>query len=695
MSDASIVLGSRVTDPSPPSSGRGIIYLIAETLFFRDDAGVITQLAGGIRRVSVADIGDPSPELSLLQGASSADLLIAYQVVAGGEDATTIYSWDVSPGGVENVPFTVDGTGGGRWDAWGGRYVSQIIESAADENKIRFNFATFASLPNAGEFDGMFAHVDDMADLQLGHAAYFADGALWRLLKDHSRDDEATLAPGAVVDIAFGQGSVTYQTLTLDQDTTLTTSSPSAGTMRLLRVTSGTPGQTLTLPVSFDVFGVYDSTGVDNLLWIECVSPTVAEIQLGSPPAGAFIATFVGNPGNQKQVNLNSTTGFTGLAAGLITIKSTTTIDVAAGEGTIVNLDDPTNPTTVDLQWAAFADVPINVTQALSTIYIIDTGGGVAGLLVENTQDNGVTRRTRIRLGLALHSAGVITSVLLNPITTYGVGSALVDLYRQLGDINRTGNEYSADGANLRLQRSGGEVFGRNLSIAPTPNDPNIATLAAVVAISSYVYSRRDGSGGFPLSVTAQIDPDNYDAGTAVLTPMPAGKFQAQRLLFDARSGRTVIEYGQNVYDSIDKAVDGINQNNIAPNLLFNTLLLTGWLVVRQGATDLTVGADAFFAHVLTESTSPSGNVGDVDGPASSVAGNLASFADATGKIIDDAGPAIADVVLVSNPRLPTAGATIGDLLYWDGSGWAILAPGVANQRLRTAGPGLPPFWGT
>lgn len=281
-------------NPDTPAAGRTVWFSLNGAAFIRNDSGDVVPLAGGITRIVVADIDDPSTELNPISGAFDGDLIIATEVVVAGEDAYTIYAWDSDVSGGENVPFTVDGTGG-RWVAFAGRYVNQILESAADENKIRFHYATFVQLPSPSSFHGMFAHVHDQSDPLLGESAYFAHAGSWQMIKDHHNDDEVTLTPAASVEIDFGKQSRTYQSLTLDQNTTLTEANAIAGVRRVLRISSGDVDQTLTFPGNWEVFGTYDDTGAPNLIYVECVSPTVEEIQAGGAPGAAYIAHVVNN----------------------------------------------------------------------------------------------------------------------------------------------------------------------------------------------------------------------------------------------------------------------------------------------------------------------------------------------------------------------------------------------------------------
>lgn len=93
----------------------------------------------GAMILSVADIDDPSPELSQLGASFSGILLVAIQEPdsPGGHMPFTIYVWNemplVSPSASaygsaydeENIPYLIDSLEGGQWVAAGGKYSYQ------------------------------------------------------------------------------------------------------------------------------------------------------------------------------------------------------------------------------------------------------------------------------------------------------------------------------------------------------------------------------------------------------------------------------------------------------------------------------------------------------------------------------------------------------------------------------------------
>lgn len=98
---------------------------------------------------------------------------------------------------------------------------------------------------------------------------------------------------------------------------------------------------------------------------------------------------------------------------------------------------------------------------------------------------------------------------------------------------------------------------------------------------------------------------------------------------------------------------------------------------------------------------------GDVTGPAGAVAGNLPSYADNTGKVLNDSGIAAADVSAhlsdTANPHSVTAaqagaipnpgGEEQGSLPYYGAAAWALLAHGDAEALLSSGGHGANPAW--
>ena len=74
--------------------------------------------------------------MNAISGLADGDFIIAFEANASALDDGTLYQWDSDPGGVESIPYTVDGTGG-RWLAFAGAFQTQAVNSDAAQNKIR------------------------------------------------------------------------------------------------------------------------------------------------------------------------------------------------------------------------------------------------------------------------------------------------------------------------------------------------------------------------------------------------------------------------------------------------------------------------------------------------------------------------------------------------------------------------------
>jgi hypothetical protein len=317
------------------------------------------------------------------------------------------------------------------------------------------------------------------------------------------------------------------------------------------------------------------------------------------------------------QIALNSKTGLTDVAAGMITINGgdNTKFDIKDSEAVMTDYSDPQNPIKYVMSWTGLIanDVANIATESFTAIHIENIGTPavpIPSVVVTNTRPTGPERRNKVTIGFAVHSSGTqIDSVDSAPVFSYGVGAALDDLWISLGDRSVYGNHYTPNaGGNLLMDKSAGVVSGRNVNASTNPLDPNLKVVGLEVGITNYTYSRRDGSGGYIVTNLATVDPGNYDDDTPGLTVMPNGKYQIQRIILDPRrTESTILEYGQKPYNTLALAIDGIAENNVIKNPDLRGLVLAGWLVVQDGATDLTVTTDAVIRDNTSENSQGSG----------------------------------------------------------------------------------------
>ena len=107
----------------------------------------------------------------------------------------------------------------------------------------------------------------------------------------------------------------------------------------------------------------------------------------------------------------------------------------------------------------------------------------------------------------------------------------------------------------------------------------------------------RDGSGGHTLiSSVADVDPDQYDDGSGTLATVANNKFTIQRIYLSAISTFTLVEYGQNVYDTLEAANAALfTAAHVANPVLTANATHRCWMIVKKSTTDLTDTANAAF----------------------------------------------------------------------------------------------------
>lgn len=277
-----------------------------------------------------------------------------------------------------------------------------------------------------------------------------------------------------------------------------------------------------------------------------------------------------------------------GLSIGTGGAGVATTFTIAAGTGRVV--DPTTNPPTVtDVTWSAKTNVAVtNIATQLVTFVAIDSAGNVQQSATIWTP---AQNRDYIAIGVVVHSnQTTVNAVNQGQGPLQSLGNQFVDLSLSLGTFNITGNVFSANGANLKLNKSAGSVFRQGANYTTLTDNPHVVTLGALTQASL----RMQNQTGAGSASTTDIDPNNYDVG-GVTTSVPANKFSILRI-FSFVSNLVAVQRGQAVYNSLAEAKAAIQTETYVTNSILSANgILRGFLVVRQGTTDLTNSADAFF----------------------------------------------------------------------------------------------------
>lgn len=297
---------------------------------------------------------------------------------------------------------------------------------------------------------------------------------------------------------------------------------------------------------------------------------------------------------------------FTGVVSGGIITFSGQVFYISSGSGYIVdNYTDPINPTYQYVTWpnltitaSAFPGPGLNATTPRTNIAINPNGT----VHQQTDKFTPIDYREKIVLGRVVHTNNnVITRALSLPLTNYNRGFHWFDLANSIGPINVNGNDYSAGGANLTIQKSLGQTYRVGSNYRNDTTFPDITTDIASNP-TQFRYRYRDGSGAFieePL--TTQITGSRYDNGSGTLQVVNNNQWTVQRIFFFGATATTIIQFGQNVYNSkTDAELAAFSEPFVTdPNLLDDSIL-RAYLLIRGGAADLSNLSDGEFLEAVS-----------------------------------------------------------------------------------------------
>lgn len=310
------------------------------------------------------------------------------------------------------------------------------------------------------------------------------------------------------------------------------------------------------------------------------------------------------NENIQDQFNRIDTTGIS--YGGEVTIASATTFNVAAGYGHIV--DHSTNPPTKTLvQWNAQNNIAATlIASGQFTRIEVDSLGVISQT---NTIQSDSDRLNKIQIGILVHdNLTSITNVFSAPNPDYNIVGNLRDLAESIGTIIISGTAYSANGANLNINRSQGSAFVWGRAYGTNKNFPSKIPVTSATALQFYRV-HQSGANTFTYSaLTNAIDSNQYNTGNA-LVAVPSNKWQIQYIYFYPEHGNTYIVYGQNVYNSKAEAISEIGRESTVHDIRFARAALRSFLVVKHNATSLNdLNQAQFLSGGKFGSVSPTGS---------------------------------------------------------------------------------------
>lgn len=296
------------------------------------------------------------------------------------------------------------------------------------------------------------------------------------------------------------------------------------------------------------------------------------------------------------------------IKGGEITKGTGNTVTIQAGHGYVVDsYTDSDNPVITLVSWNTLTDQAVtNLATSSASYFYFDSAGAlqqqVAAFSLEDYRD-------KIIIGFAVHPSGAIATVDDVQSDVHFIGNLsnqMADIAHAMGPVNLDGNVFSANGANVKINKSIGESYLLGANYATSKKNPNTVEQIAGVALT-FLRNYADGVGGQTYVSSTDIDPNNYDDLDGTLATVQANKWTIQRIYLDPRTSRTVIRYGQAEYNNVSDAEGGIFAEVYEGNDELESVMLRGWLLVKQGATDLTNATQAKFIEADKFGTSTAG----------------------------------------------------------------------------------------
>jgi len=374
----------------------------------------------------------------------------------------------------------------------------------------------------------------------------------------------------------------------------------------------------------------------------------VTATQIGAAHLTDGTNTFTGDI-HAKQVKANNignlmSTGI--IKGGVLSVTSTNTFGITAGEGYIVdNYTDPAAPTSVHVQWDAVTNVAVTGLGTLNTQWVVIDTNGLP--LLFDTLPTIYDRREYIQLGKVLLSETVpyiCTLAVTLPEPRYDVSAQVTDLIYAIGVINMSGNVINPSAAGgLRLQKSAGTTFRLGANYKNSYRVPSMtADLVNTNVFFSPAYidsSKPDGFETLPL--TNVLDSTKWDNGSGTLQTVDNNKFTIQRIYYFT-AGTVFATFGQVVYNSMEEALVGVDTEVPVVNSQYGRdASMRAYIILKKGVTGFT---DTSVARIIPGGKfsgtagggGGGGGAGNVVGPASSVQYSVPVFADTTGELLTD-----------------------------------------------------------
>jgi len=330
-----------------------------------------------------------------------------------------------------------------------------------------------------------------------------------------------------------------------------------------------------------------------------------------SSGGGSGVVNINGNEGSEFRV----AQGDTGVLefAGL-TYNSATTINIGATKGYVVdNETDPLQPSYIFVDYPGQTGVTVTTLGSGigSTVSLQPDGFGSAIPVFQNSIPDSAMRKTHLWLGKVGHPTNVITTptaVINEPDYITSPQAFSRDLFQVLGPYINDGVIAYANGANLQINITAGNIHGNGINFNNDRTRPNEIATGPFTPLN-FLYRTRVGTGGGLVNL---ITPNSYDVA-GVITPVGGGVNNSTlQYIFCIPGSGFIIQYGQTIYNNLTEAIANVGRESfvIYPNLPNNAILI-GVLALIRTATALNNTSQARFF--------PANKLGEIVGATSGI----------------------------------------------------------------------------
>lgn len=292
-----------------------------------------------------------------------------------------------------------------------------------------------------------------------------------------------------------------------------------------------------------------------------------------------------------------------------VTLPTSTTFSISSGFLKFV--DTSTTPHTYSS--VAFAGVTGVTNSHVSTSPQTYLYVNSSGTVTQRTTDPTVQlTNDEVLIAVIANASGSQIAFSYRNFVVNSAGVTLQEIGRVLGAVNVANKiKISANGANLNVNRSAGEIFRIGANYGTSARFANTLSINAGTPVNfSHIF--RDGSGSWKFStVTTALDTAHYDDGTGgtnnPTATIASNRYQIFRF-YQAGNQNMIVAYGQAIYNSLANAEAAIGTESVDLSPLLNSQSLIGYVICKGNVTVLNVTTDTKFINVSTSASSPTGS---------------------------------------------------------------------------------------